>query len=330
MQLQDYCDVENGYLRLRLPLQRFSWGGLITDDEGLRSQLDMLTRASRGCVPLLIIGEQGVGKKQIARHIHSISYRHTEPFIKSNFAYLPEGRMLEELFSTDRRNYTLLERACGGTLYLENVEQMSDYVQYRLMERLQAAPESIRLIIGLQEQETRVPSLTGQLAACGNLLTIEVPPLRARKQDILLIAFQQLLNLRQDYHLERTISPEVMTAMLQYDWPGNARQLSNTIDQMAFTSAHTCIDSVVLLQQCLHREAQMRKANRANLAASGKSLKKLLQDYEILIIQKYIESYGSIRKAAEVLQTSPATLSRRITEYNRLSGRASNQTESFK
>ena len=112
-----------------------------------------------------------------------------------------------------------------------------------------------------------------------------------------------------------------MSAMLQYDWPGNARQLSNIIDQMAFTSAHTCIDSVSLLQQCLHREEQLRKSDREKLPASGKSLKQLLQDYEILIIQQYVESYGSIRKAAEALQTSPATLSRRITEHNRLNGK---------
>lgn len=321
MKIQDYCHVEKVGLRLRRPLQSFSCGGIITDDEGLRGQLEMLTRAGRGCVPLIIIGEKGSGKDGIARYAHSISERNQGPFIKSNFAYLPEGRMLEELFSAERRNFTLLERAGGGTLYLENVEQMSDYVQYRLLERLNAHPESIRLIVGLREPETHVPSLTGQLAACGNTLTVEVPPLRKRKQDILLLTFQQLQNLRQDYHLERTISPEVMAEMLQYDWPGNVRQLSNTIDQMAFTSAYTCIDSVALLQQCLHWEEQLRRSDREKLPTSGKSLKQLLQDYEILIIQQYVESYGSIRKAAEALQTSPATFSRRITEHNRLAGK---------
>lgn len=321
MQLQDYCHIENGSLRLRRPLQSFSQGGIITDDEGFRSQLEMLAQASRSCVPLIIIGEKGSGKGQIARYVHSISERHQGPFIKSNFAYLPEGRMLEELFSAERSNFTLLERAQNGTLYLENVEQMSNYVQYRLIEQLNACPESIRLIVGLREPETHVPSLTGQLAAGGNTLTVEVPPLRKRKQDILLLTFQQLQTLRQDYHLERTVSRAVMSAMLQYDWPGNARQLSNIIDQMAFTSAHTCIDSVSLLQQCLHREEQLRKSDREKLPASGKSLKQLLQDYEILIIQQYVESYGSIRKAAEALQTSPATLSRRITEHNRLNGK---------
>ena len=321
MQIQDYCDVEKDGLRLRRSLQSFSRGGIVTDDEGLRGQLEILMRAGRGCVPLIIIGEKGSGKDRIARYVHSISERHQGPFIKSNFAYLPEGRMLEELFSAERRNFTLLERARGGTLYLENVEQMSDYVQYRLLERLNAHPESIRLIVGLREPETHVPNLTGQLAACGNTLTVEVPPLRKRKQDILLLVFQQLQNLRQDYHLERTISPNVMAEMLQYDWPGNVRQLSNTIDQMAFTSAHTCIDSVALLQQCLHREEQLRRSDREKIPTSGKSLKQLLQDYEILIIQQYVENYGSIRKAAEALQTSPATLSRRITEHNRLAGK---------
>ena len=313
--------MEKTGLRLRRPLQSFSLGGIITDDAGLRSQLEMLTRAGRGCVPLTIIGEKGIGKDQIARYAHSISERHLGPFIKSNFAYLPEGRMLEELFSTEGKNFTLLERAWGGTLYLENVEQMSDYVQYRLLERLNDQPESIRLIVGLREPETHVPNLAGQLAACGNTLTVEVPPLRKRKQDILLLVFQQLQNLRQDYHLERTVSPEVMAEMLRYDWPGNVRQLSNTIDQMAFTSAHTCIDSVALLQQCLCREEQMGSPDREKLPTSGKSLKQLLQDYEILIIQQYVESYGSIRKAAQALQTSPATLSRRITEHNRLNGK---------
>lgn len=321
MQLQDYCHVESRGLRLRKPLQSFAIGEIITDDSRLRRQLDLLARAERSGAPLIIIGEKGTGKDKIAHWAHTISERHQGPFIKSNFAYLPEGRMLEELFGMERRSVALLERARGGTLYLENVEQMSGYVQYRLLEYLQASPERVRLIIGLREAETHQPSLTEQLTASFQTLLVEVPPLRARRQDILLLAFQQLQNLRQEYHLERTLSPAVMTAMLQYDWPGNGRQLANTLDQMAFTSDRVCIDSTSLLQQCLHREEQLRKTGGEKLPASGKSLKQLLQDYEILIIQQYVESYGSIRKAAQVLKTSPATLSRRITEYNRLTGK---------
>jgi transcriptional regulator with PAS, ATPase and Fis domain len=107
--------------------------------------------------------------------------------------------------------------------------------------------------------------------------------------------------------------------MLTYDWPGNARQLAHAIERMAILSDDMLIDSVHLLHRCIAPEQQQRRQSTATtIAPESRSLKRIVQDYEFMIIQQSIEQHGSIRKAAAALKTSHATLSRKITEYHLL------------
>ncbi len=323
MKIQDYCDTVDGSLQLRAPLRQFCRGELITDDPDMLRQLDMLERTGQGTVPLTIRGEKGSGKDRIAQYAHDLSCRRRSPLVKTNCAYLTEEQMYIELFGTAARaDLGLLHRAAGGSLYIENADLMPVYMQYQLMNHIHRQEQDandVRLMICLQNQQGQASGLCEQMSFHFSSLVFDIPPLRQRPQDILLLAFQQLQQLWQEYRLERTLSPAVMSAMLSYEWPTNARQLTHTIERMAFMSDDTLMDSVHLLQRCLSPTQQV-KALSEEIAAppDSRSLKQMVQDYEIMVIHQYIEQYGSLRKAAAVLKSSPATLSRKITEYNLL------------
>lgn len=331
MRIQDYCDVADGALRLRMPLRQFSRGEIVTDNRDMIRQLDLLERVGKGNVPLTILGEKGTGKDRIAQYAHAVSKRKNAPFIKTNCAYLPQERMHMELFgSASSNDRGLLSQASGGSIYIENVDMMTSYIQYKLMERIQATqgkPGDVRYMVCLRDQRrtSRGQGLTDQMLYYFNTMVFEVPPLRSRPEDILLLTLQQLQKVKTEYHIERTISPEVMSAMLAYDWPTNIRQLTHTVERMAFLSDDRVMDSVALLNRCLIGNQQLQTVGKSEAQPpEAKSLKQIMQDYEIMIINQYIERCGSLRKAAAALKSSPATLSRKITEHNHLPQRKNN------
>ena len=323
MKIQDYCDTVEGALCLKTPLCTFSRGNIVTDDPDMKQQLDLLVRCGQGCVPLTICGEKGSGKDRIAQHAHEVSTLSRIPLIKMNCTYLTAEQQQVQLFGpASNKALSLLNRAAGGSLYIENADLMPSHLQYQLIEFIRsntATENGIRFMICLHDQTAQSSKLSEEMSFYFDTMIFDIPPLRKRPQDILLLSFQQLQFIRQEYRLERKLSPEVMSAMLTYEWPGNARQLAHTIERMAILSDDTLIDSVHLLHRCMTPDQQQqRKLANAAKVPESRSLKRIVQDYEFMIIQQSIEQHGSIRKAATALKTSHATLSRKITEYNLL------------
>lgn len=320
MKIQDYCDIEDGALRLRLPLSQYTRGEIVTDDPDMLRQLDMLDHAGKKNIPLTIFGEKGTGKDLVARYAHDLSPKARGPFIKLNCAYLPEDHLQKELFGmAGRRDLGLLQRAAGGTLYLENADLLPQRIQNLLINHIDGSSGETRFIVSLWERSMQdgVTGLIPSMIYHFNRMIFDIPPLRKRPSDVLLISLQQLEHFHSEYRLRRTVSPEVMQAILDYDWPGNTRQLTQTVERMAFLCDETRIDSLELLNSCIavHSQLQFPQASPSHLP-KPRSLKQMVTDYEIMIIRQYVEQYGSIRKAAAALDSSPATLSRKITEYN--------------
>lgn len=322
MRIQDYCDITEGALQLRAPLQQFVRGNLITDNQEMLRQLALLERAGQGNVPLTILGEKGSGKSFIAQYAHTVSSRSDGPFIKTNCAYYHGERMELEIFGSGTGgNPGLLSRAAGGSFYIENVDRLPGFVQYRLIEHIhttEGKKQDTRFMICLQDssQEKLEHGLIEQMSYYFNTMLFDIPPLRKRPEDILLLTFQQLQKIKQEYHIVRQISPTVMSAMLSYEWPTNIRQLTHIVERLALLSDETLLDSVPLLQKCLSTQKQLKIADiEASFPSESKSLKEIVQDYEMLVINQYIERCGSLRKAAIALKSSSSTLSRKITEY---------------
>ena len=139
MKIQDYCDTVNGALRLKLPLQTFTRGTVVTDDPVMLSQLDLLDRVGQGCVPLTIRGEQGSGKDRVAQYAHEVSTRRKVPLVKINCTYLSADQLYLKLFGpASNRDLGLLSRAAGGSLYMENADLMDLDLQYQLMNHIKA------------------------------------------------------------------------------------------------------------------------------------------------------------------------------------------------
>lgn len=320
MRIDDYCSLSQGGLVLKEPLQHYQRKNILTGNPRVHQQLDILDRMGPTPKPLTLVGEKGSGKDMVSQYAHEASNRKGQPLSHIDCAYLTSEQLSLQLFgSAASRNESLLKQTVGGTLYIENANLMSPQLQYRLIEHISSAEgreQDIRYIIGLMQSLHETEGLIDPFAFYFGSSVFEIPPLRARQEDILLHTLQQLAQIKKEYFLERTISPDVMTAMLAYDWPGNIRQLINAVDRMAFFSDTTLIHSVSIFRNSLSDDQQygLPTPGKGHLPAS-KSLKEITLEYEVLIINQYIEEYGSLRKAAAALKSSPSVLSSKLSKY---------------
>jgi len=320
VRIEEYCDIVDGGLAIRGKLQDYVRHNIITCDPGMISQLDMLDRLGKSNIPLTILGEAGCGKDGIAQYAHEVSSRKNKSFLKINCAYLTEDLVTTELFGSGEHEHGLLHRAAGGTFYIENITLLSRQTQYRLMEHIQSTngnTNDIRYIIYPSNMHSlREANLIEPLIYYFNSSPFLIPPLRERPADIILLTMQQLRHIHENLGLERTISPEVMTAILNYDWPGNIRQLINVLERMAFISDNILMDSAALLQRCLSANKQFQKMQTPDeQPPQSKSWKELMAEYELKIINQYVARYGTLRKAAKVLGVSHSLLSYKLKKH---------------
>jgi len=222
--------------------------------------LEHVSRAADLDRPVLIIGERGTGKELIADRFHYLSGRWEEPFLKVNCATLSESLLDSELFGHEAGAYTgathrrpgRFERAGGGTLFLDEIGSMSGRLQEKLLrvieygeyERLGGSRtlQSRARILGAANQD--LPELTAQGLFRADLLdrlafdVITLPPLRAREEDILLLAEHFALamtgELRREYFPGFTASAS--DQLLQYHWPGNVRELKSVVERAVYHS----------------------------------------------------------------------------------------------
>lgn len=213
---------------------------------------------------VLILGESGVGKEIIASSIHENSHRSTGPFIKVHCASLPETLLESELFGHEKGAFTgatlrrkgRFERANGGTLFLDEVGEISPSVQVKLLRVLQerefervggdeTIQTDIRIIAATNknlQESIKNGAFREDLYYRLSVINLEIPSLRNRKEDIPTLALfflDKMTNKHNKDHLE--ISPEVLNALSMYSWPGNIRELENTIETMVVLSKNNTI-----------------------------------------------------------------------------------------
>ena len=203
-------------------------------------------------VPVLITGESGVGKEVLARYIHTHSSRHDKPFVKVNCAALPNELLESELFGYERGAFTgalndkpgKFELADKGTLLLDEIGEMTPHLQAKLLHVLQdseytrlGGKRTIRVDarvlastnINLEENVAN-GKFREDLYFRLNVIRIDIPPLRERREDIPVLCNYFLCRYRDRYKSTvEEISPALMDSFLRYDWPGNVRQLENAV-----------------------------------------------------------------------------------------------------
>jgi two-component system response regulator HydG len=303
---------------------------IIGQSAALRQALDLVRQVARSEATVLLTGESGTGKELFARMIYELSERARGPFVAVNCAALPETIMESELFGYERGAFTgansrrigRFEAAHGGTLLLDEVGEINPRVQVKLLRVLQegsferlgsneAVRVDVRMIAATNsdlEEEIRAGNFREDLFYRLNVVRIEIPPLRHRKEDIPLLAEHFLQRFRaRDGRTLRGIGRDAMEVLSAYPWPGNVRELENVIERAVVLDR----DEVIGVDDL---PAHLRDAPAA--APSGTLTLPLgipLAEIEDIVLRETLKmTQGNKKLAAKILGITPRTIYRKV------------------
>ena len=249
--------------------------------EGLLNQAKLVAASDAS---VLIQGESGTGKELFAQAIHLASPRQTKPFVAINCAALPENLLESELFGHSKGAFTgatrnhqgLMLSAEGGTLFLDEIGDMPLAIQAKLLRALQARvirpvgastdiAIDVRVICATHKnliEEMRSNRFREDLYYRINVVSLEIPALAARREDIPLLANYFLDNLNKKYHKSQSkkingFAPDALETLLTAPWPGNVRQLQNVIEQVMVLSTNPIISAALVQKALLYNIASM-------------------------------------------------------------------------
>jgi Nif-specific regulatory protein len=319
-------------VRLQEELQnRFRPANIIGNSRQMQAVYDLIAQVSKSDATVLIRGETGTGKELVAQAIHYNSHRANRPFVRVNCAALPETIVESELFGHERGAFTgavtrrkgRFELADGGTIFLDEVGDLSPATQIRLLRVLQerefervGASDSIRV-------DVRVITATNrdleQLLAEGtfrqdlyyrlNVFPIHMPPLRERKTDILLLADYFVEKYGKSRHKDvRRISTPAIDMMMAYHWPGNVRELENMVERAVLLSADGVIHGH-------HLPPTLQTAEASGTLPAG-NLEATLDSVEReMLIEALKTSRGNMAKAARALGITERLMGLRVSKH---------------
>lgn len=281
--------------------------------------------------PVLIIGESGTGKELVADFIHSNSPRKNKPFLKINCGAVPEQLLEAELFGYEGGAFTgarkqgrtgLFEVANGGTVFLDEVGEMPLAVQVKLLRFVQNREfyrlggsrlytVDVRLIAATnRDLEAMVTERTfrADLFYRLNVLSLFVPPLRDRVEDIVPLANHFLQKFNEQYAHEKYLSPAVCDLFESYPWPGNVREMANLLERLAIIRTGDTITQA-------HLPEQMRKETGAMQPREYGGYRETAEAFEKEYWSTVLKRYKSYRQAAEDLGVNHSTIVKKVARY---------------
>jgi Nif-specific regulatory protein len=327
---------ENAHLRDELR-ERYAFQHLIGTSGPIRQVYDQVAQVARTTTTVLIRGESGTGKEMIAHAIHYNSSRARKPFVKVSCAALPESLIESELFGYERGAFTgaqglkkgRFELADGGTIFLDEVGDLSPATQVKLLRVLQereferlGGTQSVRVNVRLVAATHRPLE---KLIADGqfredlfyrlNVFTIFAPPLRERKPDIMLLAdhFLQKYSGEHGKSIKRISTPAI-DMLTSYHWPGNVRELENTMERAVLVSEGGVVHS--------HHLPPTLQTAEASDTAPRTSLAELVEAFEKdLVLDALKTTRGNCARAAKLLATTERILNYKVRKYRISAGR---------
>jgi len=246
---------ENYSLRRRIEVERSQRGALIGNSNAMQKVRAMIDKVAETDATVLVRGESGTGKELVARELHERnSVRRNASFVAVNCAALPSELIESELFGHEKGAFTgaaarregKFEQAHGGTLFLDEIGDMSSNVQAKLLRALEerrierlganeSIPVDVRIVSATHrplEQEITTGNFRADLFYRLRVVTVDIAPLRDRREDIPLLSETFLRLALERYELpQRSLSQGALRRLLEYNWPGNVRELKNTIDR---------------------------------------------------------------------------------------------------
>ncbi|RMG58767.1 MAG: sigma-54-dependent Fis family transcriptional regulator [Deltaproteobacteria bacterium] len=306
---------------------------LVGQSEKIRKVFDLIERVSDSDSTVLIMGESGTGKELVARAIHERSPRRGKPFIPVNCGAIPEGLMEAEFFGHEKGAFTgavekregRFELADGGTIFLDEISEMPPYLQVKLLRVIQekafervggmkTLTVDVRIVAATNrnlENEVREGRFREDLFYRLNVIPIEIPPLRERREDIPLLC---------EYFVERfsrkhnkppvTLSRDVMEVFSEYSWPGNVRELENTIERLTVLKGGSVIVPYDLPRKMLSGKIpDVPGVEEEVNPINGIDLEFALREYEKRLILNALSICNNVKsRAARYLNINRTTL----------------------
>jgi len=322
--------MENRQLKAQIK-QKYSFQNIVGQNKQLLDIFDLIQTASQSKATILLTGESGTGKELVAKAIHYNSPRKDQPFIRVNCAALPENLIESELFGHEKGAFTgairqtkgRFELADGGSLLLDEISEMPYPLQAKLLRVLQESefervgsgvPVKVDVRI-IATSNRNLPdrikngSFREDLYYRLNVISIEVPPLRSRKDDLPLLVdhFINRFNEEDNKQVEG-ISEKALKLLSSYPWPGNVRELENLVHRAVVT----CKEKTIT-----HRDFPSYLALGPNALMSDMLSEPItVAEGEKILILKSLERHGGNRtKAAEELAITTRTLRNKLHEY---------------
>ena len=324
---------ENAYLRAQLD-ERYRFEGIVGKSRAMAHLFQLLETVVATNSTILITGETGTGKEIVARAIHHSGPRRLHRFVALNCSAIPETLLEAELFGHVRGAFTgavgsrlgRLEQAHRGTLFLDEVGTMSPALQMKLLRVLQEREFERVGESHSTKVDVRVIAATnsdlGRMVAAGqfredlfyrlNVIPVQLPGLRERREDIPLLVHHFLEKYRADAAPSRgavTVSQDAMRRLMAYPWPGNVRQLENAIERaLAFSVGRSQIE-VADLPPEVQQSREPASASSITLPEDGIDLDRFVASVERELIQRSLERTGGNKgRAAKLLNLKRTTL----------------------
>ena len=322
--------VENVVLRSRLE----GMGEIVGTSRRIEEVFELMRRAAPARSTILVVGESGTGKELVARAIHRLSPRGEGTFVPVHTTAIPADLLESTLFGHVKGAFTgavssrkgLFEAAHNGTLFLDEVGTISPETQTKLLRVIQereirrvgsveAKTVDTRLVAATNTdlwQEVQKGNFREDLYYRLNVITIEMPPLRERREDIPLLATHFLRQYSEENQREvEGFSSAVMDALSDYHWPGNVRELENAVERAVVLCRGDSIE-VDELPQAVRSESSSAQVMTA-FPASGVDFRGSVADFQEHLIHEALKrSNGVQRRAAGLLKLSPTTLNEMI------------------
>jgi two-component system response regulator PilR (NtrC family) len=320
---------ENERLKAELS-DKFSYANIIGKSEVMRKVFDLVRLAAPSRSNILIVGESGTGKELVAKAIHHASPRARNAFVTVNSGSLPPELLESSLFGHMKGAFTgaiatkrgLFEVADGGSIFLDEIGNINLETQAKLLRVIQekefmrlgsvdTVKVDVRIIAATNadlQKLMRESSFREDLFYRLNVITISLPPLRRRREDIpLLVAHFLDKYAEENKRKVREVTPDAMRIILDHTWPGNVRELENAIERAVVLCVGDRITPELLPDYL--RFPQQTDQPALIVPADGLSLKDAVSRYERTMILQSLElANGVQKKAAELLQLKPSTL----------------------
>jgi len=293
---------------------------MVVQSEVMRDIVDQTTHIARTDVPVLLLGESGVGKSVLARLIHTYSQRAEGPFIRFNCGTLPEDLVEAELFGK-KSKIGVFELANKGTLFLDEISELPILLQNKVLQAINSqvvertdgtvvGDLNVRVIAATNkdlEAKIKQKEFNKDFYYTLNTISILVPPLRKRQEDITPLANHFLQFFNKKYKMAKIFAPGAISVMNYYDWPENVRELKQVIERSIVT-----IPGRIIRGKHLPIQRDIENGTQQELPL----LDRARQDVERKLINEALKRFGSSYKAARALGVTQPTIVRKAKKYN--------------